>query len=545
MPPPASRTGPLKTLVYARYSSQLQNARSIEDQVSDCRARATREGWDVVEVFTDYAISGAAGIDEAGRPGLAALLARVDRGGVDQLLTESTDRLARHQGDDFALRERLQFAGVRLFTLMEGEVDDITGTIKGLMNARFRKDLGDRTRRGQRGAVSEGRAPGGLAYGYRRANRLDERGDIVRGLREIDSDEAEVVVRIFTEYAAGRSPRAIASGLNADGIKAPRSAASWRTTTILGDRQRHTGMLNNRTYAGVMVYNRTRKVTDPRTRRKLIRPNPQADWVEHAVPDLRIVSDAQWQAAQDRRGEQADRPIHQQRRPKHLLSGLGRCGNCGGGWVRQSHQYWGCARRKDGRGCDNRLHIRSDRFERAVIDQLKELFLSREAISEYLREYHREHARRAGESTRERATLERKFGEATRKVDRLIGAVADGGAEFSEIRDVLAVARRDRDELAGRLASIDALPVLALHPGLAEEYRRQIDQLDKVLTENDAAQLEAIPRLRALIEHITLTPDEAGETLIVEVHGRLDRVVELATGAPVPKSAAKRRAAVR
>lgn len=48
-----------KVAIYARYSSDRQSERSIEDQVRLCRERAEREGWSVVEVFPDFALSGA------------------------------------------------------------------------------------------------------------------------------------------------------------------------------------------------------------------------------------------------------------------------------------------------------------------------------------------------------------------------------------------------------------------------------------------------------------------------------------------------------
>ena len=135
----------MNTLIYARFSSLLQNSRSINDQVAICRERCEREGWPIVGILTDYAISGAAGIGEAQRPGLAAFLARVQAGGVDQVLTESTDRLARHEGDMFTIRERLTYAGVRLFTLSDGEVTAISGTIKGLMDAQFARSWEQRS----------------------------------------------------------------------------------------------------------------------------------------------------------------------------------------------------------------------------------------------------------------------------------------------------------------------------------------------------------------------------------------------------------------
>lgn len=350
--------------------SQLQNARSIEDQITVCRERAEREGWTIIDVFTDYAISGAAGIAEGQRPGLNALLARVEAGGVDQVLTESTDRIARHQGDAFAIRERLQFVGARLFTLMDGEVDEITGTIKGLMDARFRKDLGARIKRGQRGTVAQGRAPAGLAYGYRRANKLDDRGELVRGLREIEPDQALIVERIFREYADGRSPQAIAADLNAEGVSPPRGG-TWRQTTILGDRQRQNGMLNNRVYAGVIVHNRTSKIVNPATRKVVIRPNPQSEWLEHPAPELRIVDEALWERVQERRRDGEGVHRAHQRRPKHLLSGLGRCGICGGGWIRRTGEYWACGRHHDGKGCDNNRTIKNDNYERQVLDRLQ------------------------------------------------------------------------------------------------------------------------------------------------------------------------------
>src|SRR3546814_17910441 len=53
----------------------------------------------------------------------------------------------------------------------------------------------------------------------------------INGLREIDPDTSAIVIRIFTEYAAGRSARQIAEDLNKDRIATP-SGASWQVNTI-------------------------------------------------------------------------------------------------------------------------------------------------------------------------------------------------------------------------------------------------------------------------------------------------------------------------
>jgi hypothetical protein len=85
--PSRRKVGRLPCVIYARYSSDLQRAESIEDQVRACQARAVHEGWPVVEVFSDAAISGATLI----RPGIQALMQAIRAGNIDVVLTESLE----------------------------------------------------------------------------------------------------------------------------------------------------------------------------------------------------------------------------------------------------------------------------------------------------------------------------------------------------------------------------------------------------------------------------------------------------------------------
>ena len=148
------------TVIYARYSSELSRDASIEDQVRLCRAHAERQGWPVVRVFEDRAISGASVI----RPGYQAMLEAVQSGTVDIVLAESLDRLSRDQEDIAALFKRLRFLGVKLVTVGEGDIGDLHVGLKGAMNALYLKDLADKSRRGLEGRVRAGRSGGGLCY---------------------------------------------------------------------------------------------------------------------------------------------------------------------------------------------------------------------------------------------------------------------------------------------------------------------------------------------------------------------------------------------
>ena len=131
---------------------------------------------------------------------------------------------------------------------------------------------------------------------------VDGTGDPVRGERTINEAEAEIVRRVFRDFAAGASPRAIARRLNGEGIPGP-SGKLWMDTTIRGHAKRGTGLINNELYIGRLVWNRLRYVKNPETGKRVSRINPPEEWIVADVPELRIVDDDLWQAVKDRQGE--------------------------------------------------------------------------------------------------------------------------------------------------------------------------------------------------------------------------------------------------
>ena len=73
--------------IYARFSSDLQDLRSIADQVDLARRYAEGRGLPVVEVYDDAAISGASTLN---RPGLLRLIAAAQARRFDVIITESS-----------------------------------------------------------------------------------------------------------------------------------------------------------------------------------------------------------------------------------------------------------------------------------------------------------------------------------------------------------------------------------------------------------------------------------------------------------------------
>ncbi|WP_051057213.1 recombinase family protein [Bradyrhizobium yuanmingense] len=248
-----------RVAIYARFSDEIQNPLSIEDQLRTCNEFAHREGWQIVQTYTDPALSGFSILQ---RPGIQKLMADARKQLFDVVVAEGLDRVSRDQEDTAGLYKRLKFSGIKIVTLQEGEITSLHVGFKGTMNAVFLDDLKVKVKRGLRGRVNNGRSAGGNCYGYDMLRNLDGRGEIIRGERVINPEEARIVARIFREYEAGKSPKAIANQLNKEGVPAP-TGAKWAATTIYGNWQRGSGILNNELYIGVRVWN---KVSYPKSR---------------------------------------------------------------------------------------------------------------------------------------------------------------------------------------------------------------------------------------------------------------------------------------
>ena len=172
----------MRTAIYARYSSDNQRDASIEDQVRQCTKKVDGEGWLITEAYADRAISGATTL----RPGYQQLLMDARAGKFDIAIAESLDRFSRDQEDIAGLYKQLTFAGVKLVTLADGEINELHIGLKGTMNALFLKDLAQKTRRGLEGRVRKGFSGGGNAYGFDVIHELASDGTLVRGKRKIN-----------------------------------------------------------------------------------------------------------------------------------------------------------------------------------------------------------------------------------------------------------------------------------------------------------------------------------------------------------------------
>ncbi len=528
----------MKAAIYARYSTNLQNESSIEDQVALCRDYAGRERLEVVRVFSDAGISGASLVN---RPGVRDLLAAATAGEFQTIIVFDLYRLSRDMEDLAGIHKRLNHAGVQLRAVHEGAVNTVLIGLRGLTGQLYREDNANNIRRAGVGRVKRGLAGGGLTYGY-----APVPGE--PGKRVIVETEAAIVRRVMAEYLGGATPRNIAAGLNRDRIPAPRGDR-WMASTINGSK-RGAGMLANEIYCGRIVWNRVRMMKHPDTGRRISRPNPREEWITKDVPELAIVSPETFAAVQARREARSNEYsfAHTKRRPRHMLSGLLRCAACGGGMSTCGGDKTGrrrihCTTHRESKSCSDPQTFYLETVETIVLKALRAELRKPERLTEYVKAYHEERKRLAAGSDAARSRIDRRLGEIEREMKRTIDLMVTSppGFDVTDLRQRSQDLATERQQLTDERATLPAATpnVVTLHPAILARYEQQLDALQATTAKGtERGDSGGANALRELVQSVTVRRGERKGSVVVDIEGPLDALIE-----DRPRSAASVRGA--
>ncbi|HEX4297040.1 MAG TPA: recombinase family protein, partial [Devosia sp.] len=403
-----------RAAIYARLRSQQRNERSCQDQIDLCRAWAGHHGFEIVAAFSDQA---AAGASIASRLEFGRLMRSARNHEFDVVIAEAPDRLGRDDADLATLEQHLAVLDVSIATIPAGEVGAVP---KGPMGEALLTALAARTRRGQRARVLAGAAGGGRSYGYDPTpGKPGELG--------INPREAAIVRRIFAEYRAGDTPRAIVQRLNHEGVPGPRGGA-WNASTINGSRSRQNGIVQNALYAGEIVWNRQRFIRDPGTGRRVSRPNPASEWIRTEAPQLRIVDDETFVAAAARKARVGALRPEVSRRPAYLLSGLVKCAACGSSFVVSGRNRLACSAHREQGTCSNSATIDRAEIETRVLAALHRQMGEPEVVAAFVRDYQAERQLLAQMTNASRDEREARLKLLRDGIERIVDRVVDGTA---------------------------------------------------------------------------------------------------------------------
>lgn len=327
----------MKAVIYARYSCDRQNEQSIEGQLHECYDYARKHDITIVKEYIDRALSGRSAEH---RTAFQQMIKDSDKKGFDFVIVYKIDRFARNRYDSAIYKARLKKNKVRVLyakeSIPEGPEGIILESLLEGMAEYYSAELSQKIRRGMHETALKHKFAGGnRPFGY----QITKDGDFV-----IDEKEAEIVRKIFTDYADGKPTNEIAEELNAKGIKNARGT--------LWNKNNFHQIFHNEKYIGVYQLGSYRQ--------------------EDVIP--RIISDELWNRVQKIIDKHRKAPASS-RQTEYLLTGKAYCGNCGtglqGGYgtskTGDRHYYYTCSARKRYKSCDFKP-VTKEWLESTVVD---------------------------------------------------------------------------------------------------------------------------------------------------------------------------------
>ncbi|MBU4418551.1 MAG: recombinase family protein, partial [Candidatus Omnitrophica bacterium] len=161
-------------------------------------------------------------------------------------------------------------------------------------------DLRKKTMRGLEGQKLRGFSAGENVYGYLSQPvgelRLNKRGQAKYDgkVHKINSEEAEIVRKIFQEFINGNSIHKIAAKLNEDKIPTKKHMnGGWNVSTVAR-------ILKAEKYIGTWDWRKYKNVRDPMTGKKRVVRRSAKDLVPIFREDLIIIDKETWEKTQKR-----------------------------------------------------------------------------------------------------------------------------------------------------------------------------------------------------------------------------------------------------
>ena len=211
---------------------------------------------------------------------------------------------------------------------------------------------------------------------------------------------------------------------------------------------------------------------------------PEAEWIRVQHPELRIVPQPLWDAAQARKaatfatyrqtpdGRLSGKPDRSALASKYLLAGMLRCGVCGGKMVSlrrrgspggKLYLYYVCWT-SQGRGaavCNSRRMVPMGRLHDMVVTMFQQDILTAARLEQVIRDLARTDEHGPARAAEVRRALEADLHRVEGRIANLTEAVAAGG-EVKSLIAAIRAAEGEQQDLRGRLEHADGLAARTL-----------------------------------------------------------------------------------
>ena len=481
--------------LYARVSSDRQDVDlSVAAQLRALRDYAEKNGYAIAREYVDEAESGRI----ADRPQFSRMLDEASRpdSPFQEILVWKFSRFTRKREHAVAFKSMLRKRGIRVTSITEHADDSPTGKLMEAIiesvDEFYSENLAQEVLRGMREAASRGFWISTYSpYGYRKVPVQD--GAKKRPKLELDPPADGVVRRIFQMALLGTSTLDITKTLNREGIASPQRGR-WTKTTI------HR-ILTNETYTGTLVWGTRAKDNVPPVR------------VDNAFPA--IISRNELERVSAILGSKAPAKIHPRRAASpYLLSGIVRCETCGKALTAHEAKsgqftYYVChSLLKRGQGACDTPRLNSKRFERMIIDNIRENILTESNIRELVKLVNEELDSVVREQREKAEAVDEELNEIRRRLDRLWQAVETTDLEINDILPRIREHKERQEKL--EIAADEARAILAVRmQGLGDEetIAAYVKEMSDFLMESELTETRAF--IRSFVKEIGVVPGKA------------------------------------
>lgn len=484
----------MKVALYARVSSERQDVDlSISAQLKALREYAARNGYQVIKEFVDEAETGRTTACPAFRQMIS--LARRPEKPFDIILIWKYSRFARSREDSIVYKAMLRKNGVQVISITEPFDDTPTGRLLEAMieslDEFYSDNLSEEVSRGMRESASRGyyisaRAP----YGYKLVKVRD--GVKERPKLEIDPATTPQARKIFKDVLQGKGAMEIVKELNSSGKISPKRKG-WCKTTIYS-------ILTNEAYTGTLVWGKHSK------------HNVEPIRVENAWPAL--IDRDTFDAVQAQLKSRTREVMHPRRvASRYLLSGIARYGNCGKQLVGQDAKsgkfsYYVCGTLlKKGAGSCKSHYLNSDKFERLVIDKIKERVLTEENLKELVRLVNEEMDGITKECQGDLDAINDNVIDIDHRLERLYDALETGKIGLEDLVPRIQELRGRKEQLESKRLELDVLQSdRRVELASLKNIVGYVTDLRKLLNESPLAEKKAF--IRGFVKEVKVTGNE-------------------------------------
>ncbi len=541
---------------YIRVSTEQQVDRDSLINQEEAIKRYALQSGKPYKIYRDGGISA----KNKDRPALQKLLKDAEKGLIDTVAVTKLDRITRSLKDLIDLHETFARYDVRFVSLTQNldtssPIGRFSFHLLGIVAQLERETTAERVSDDMKARAARGMYNGGVVqFGYTTRSleqykyllkvaedKLGEKAsseelrEYVKVLKSdkkteleakayaagiipapktlfVNEKEAGIVRIIFELFNETGSIRGTCDRLNSLGYRT-RSGDFWTTTSVRR-------LLTNPIYKGDLVYNKRTKSA------KTSRPRSREEYVVAEGAVASIISDELFEKTQKLILQNRAVPSSA-RKGSYLLSGLVRCGFCGG----KMHASRQVDKRKEGQiyryyRCNTNLHkgksacpgnsIDMDYLEQSIIGELRRLRLNPERLKDRISVQRFEMQKNAESLNARMAELERELERIDAKVRRLLILFEDeliGKEEFAGRRKELIEVK---SALVRELSEIERKK--ALESVGKEDIERAIEKLGSFADIYDELDFDERKRLlRSIIGEVIVGKDRIDYSIVIPV----------------------------